>query len=110
MDQSQIMAQEDERQRLLQKRLTSMGCKAWFQRPPDNKMSYPCFLYRPSRPFVKNANDKPYIYIPCWNVIYISKEPDLGIVRRMLEEFSNCGCDREYENDNLYHYSFTLYF
>lgn len=49
------------------------------------------------------------MYTPCYNVIYICRMPDDTIVQRMLERFEHCDMDREYENDGLYHYSFTLY-
>ena len=93
----------------LQQALLAIAPKAWFKRPPDNRMTYPCFIYRPSRPRVIRADNKAYTYYPCYNVIYISQNPDDGITRRMLETFEYCDTDREYEADGLYHYSFTLY-
>ena len=55
----------------LQAKLRQIAPKAWYRRPPDNKMTYPCFIYRLSRPSVQRADNKPYIYTPCYNVIYI---------------------------------------
>ena len=93
----------------LQQTLLELAPKAWYKRPPDNKMSYPCFLYRLSRPDTRHAGNKVYIYTPCYNVIYISREPSDLIVRRMLERFEHCSFDREYQDDGLFHYSFVLY-
>lgn len=72
-------------------------------------MSYPCFIYRPSPPAVRHADNFVYMYKPCYNVIYISQEPSETIEKTMLETFEHCSADREYETDGLYHYSFTLY-
>lgn len=111
MGQDQSNMNQDEQRRLqLQARLRELAPKAWFKRPPDNKMTYPCFIYRPSKPDVIHANNRMYRMVPCWNVIYISSEPNVAIARNMLESFPYCSLDREYESDNLYHYSFTLYF
>lgn len=93
----------------LQAKLLELAPKAWYKRPPDNKMTYPCFLYRLSRPDTKRADNGVYTYTPCYNVIYISKEPSDDVVRSMLEGFEHCGFDREYQSDGLFHYSFTLY-
>lgn len=93
----------------LQQKLLTLAPKAWYRRPPDNKMVYPCFVYRMSRPAVRRADNHGYMVVPCYNVIYISQTPDDTIFRRMLETFEYCAADREYESDGLYHYSFTLY-
>ena len=93
----------------LQSMLLTLAPKAWFKRPPDNRMSYPCFIYRPSRPSTFRADNRLYTYTPGYNVIYISPEPSETIEKDMLETFEYCDVDREYQEDGLYHYSFTLY-
>lgn len=94
----------------LQKDLRTIAPKAYYRRPSDNKMEYPCFLYRMSPPQVLRADNRLYNLYPCYNVIYISRTPSDTIVRTMLEKFKYCSFDREYESDELYHYSFTLYY
>ena len=41
----------------LQAKLLELAPKAWYKRPPDNHMTYPCFLYRLSRPDTKRADN-----------------------------------------------------
>lgn len=89
--------------------MRDLAPKVWFKRPPNNKMSYPCILYRPGKPATKRADNRLYMYKEGYNVIYISQEPNETIMKQMLETFEHCSFDREYESDNLYHYSFTLY-
>ena len=72
-------------------------------------MAYPCFLYRPSRPATHRADNRVYMYVPCYNVVFISQEPNEEIERWMLGHFDHCDVDREYESDGLYHYSYTLF-
>ena len=94
----------------LQAKLLDLAPKAWFKRPPDNRMSYPCFIYRPTTPSVRRADNRLYLYLKGYNVIYISQEPNEDIERQMLETFEYCSSDREYESDGLYHYSFVIYY
>ena len=94
----------------LQQELLELAPKAWYKRPPDNKMTYPCIVYRPSKPSVLRANNRAYQIFPCYNVIYICQQADDSITQAMLEKFTHCDFDREYESDGLYHYSFTIYY
>lgn len=110
MDQDPIRDLDEERRLQLQAALLKIAPKAWYLRPADNRMTYPCFLYRPSKPFVLHADNRAYAMRPCWNVIYISQEPSLSIIRQMMEAFEWLEFDREYESDNLFHYSFALYY
>lgn len=72
-------------------------------------MTYPCIIYRPSTPAVRRADNHMYMYLNGYNVIYISRDPSETIVYDMLTKFEHCSFDREYETDDLYHYSFKLY-
>ena len=45
----------------LQAKLLELAPKAWFKRPPDNRMSYPCFIYRPTTPSVQRADNRLYL-------------------------------------------------
>lgn len=95
----------------LQAVLRTLAPKAWLKRPPDNKMSYPCFIYKPAKPLHLRGNDRVYLRFPCWSVTYITQDPNSNIVERMLDTFEYCELDRaEYESDGLYHYPFTLYY
>lgn len=94
----------------LQAELRTLAPKAWREEPSMPHMSYPCFVYRPSKPRVIRADNRAWLIHDCWNVIYISQEENAEIVRQMLEKFPHCEFDRLYEDDQLYHYSFTLFY
>lgn len=95
---------------ILQAELLKLAPKVWFKRPPDNKMTYPCIVYRPSDPYTVNADNRLYGYLKGYNVIYFSRTPNETIEQQMLETFEHCRVDREYESDGIYHYSFNLYY
>lgn len=94
----------------LQEILSSLASKAWYQAPPTNKMTYPCFVYKAIEPKVVRANNHGYVSIPGYEVLYISKQEDDDIVPVMLDEFQYCSVGRKYVSDNLYHYVFTIYY
>lgn len=94
----------------LQAKLKELAPAAWYQKPPANKMSYPCFVYKSIEPKVVYANNRGYINIPGYEVLYITQSENDEIMGRMLEEFCYCSVGRKYVSDNLYHYPFTIYY
>ena len=99
-----------ERRLELQSKLRELAPKAWYQKPPDNKMTYPCFVYKSIEPKLIWANNRGYIAIPGYEVVYITDREDDEIMMQMVEEFSFCHIGRKYVADNLYHYPFELYY
>ena len=94
----------------LQQKLLRLAPKAWYQKPPANRMTYPCFVYKAVEPRVHRADNKAYLITPKYEVLYISAEEDDGIWERMLDAFPYISVGRKYVSDNLYHYPFTINF
>lgn len=94
----------------LQAKLKTIAPRAWYQKPPANQMTYPCFVYKSIEPKVVYANNHGYLRIPGYEVLYISDTENDQIFDRMLEEFPYCTCGRKYTADQLYHYPFTIYY
>lgn len=87
-----------------------MGSRnVYFQPPESLKLKYPCIVYDEIRGRTFRANDKLYLYRKAYNLIVIDKDPDSEIPDR-LRELPLCDTDRIYVSDNLYHFSFTLYY
>lgn len=94
----------------LQQKLRERVPRAWYQKPPANQMSYPCFVYKSIEPKIVYANNRGYIRIPGYEVLYISKTEDDSICDWMIEQFAYCSVGRKYTADQLYHYPFTIYY
>ena len=94
----------------LQDKLRTIAPKVWYQRPPSNKMSYPCIIYKRTGMKTARANNHAYLRIPCYEILYIAQEDSDGIEDTMLDNFEHCSFDQKYVSDNLYHYAFTIYF
>ena len=92
----------------LQKELLELAPKAWYQKPPSNKMTYPCFVYKAVEPGTVRADNKVYLLTPRYEVLYITQTEDDGIWERMNEKFEHLSYGIKYVSDNLYHYPFTI--
>ena len=95
----------------LQARLeTILGSRNVYFMPPKNvAIKYPCFIYTRQRSFTRAANDKAYIRAKNFQITYISKDPDSGIIDTMLDNFEMCVHERSFTSDSLYHDVFDLY-
>ena len=92
----------------LQQELLKLAPKAWYQKPSTTKMSYPCFVYKALEPETVRADNRMYILMPRYEILYISQTEDDGIWNRMTDTFEYLSNGREYVSDNLYHYPFTV--
>lgn len=96
----------------LQARLEQiLGSRNVYFAPPETvKIKYPCFVYNYQRFSTRKADDKTYTAYPHYEVTYISKDPDSGMINRMLDEFEMCSHTASFMSDNLNHDRFDLYF
>lgn len=81
----------------------------YFQPPEGVKLSYPCIIYEEVRGRTIRADDELYHYRKAYNLILIEKNPDTTTPDK-IRELPLCDTDRIYKADNLYHYTFTLYY
>lgn len=94
----------------LQQQLLKLAPKAWYQKPPSNQMTYPCFVYKAIEPNVVRADNKAYLFTPQYEILYISATENDDIWETMLNTFDYCSVGRKYVSDNLYHYVFNVYY
>ena len=88
-----------------------LGSRNVYFAPPESvKLKYPCFVYGYQRFFGRHADDKTYISVPHYEVTYISKDPDSGMIDRMLDEFEMITHTTSFMSDNLAHDRFDLYY
>lgn len=79
--------------------------------PPENKrMKYPCVRVRLNTGRTRYADNKPHIFTPSWEIIYIGYEPDEEMVNNIMFAFSRISYTRHYTADGLHHNSFILYY
>lgn len=71
-------------------------------------MTYPCFVYKAAEPETVRADNKVYVLMPRYEILYISQLEDDGIWEKMAGAFEYCSIGRKYVSDNLYHYPFTV--
>lgn len=81
----------------------------YFQPPETIKMVYPCIVYELSKIDPRFADNKPYSLNNRYTLIFISKDPD-DPIKFEIAKLQGCRFDRSYKADNLYHYSYSIYY
>lgn len=82
----------------------------YFQPPESVKMRYPAVVYELQRIETRHADDEIYRMHDCYSVTYITNDPDSPIPHDLLRRFQYIRFDRAFRSDNLYHYTYTLYY
>lgn len=82
----------------------------YFQPPRSTEIKYDCIRYSKDGMFKQNANNKAYMNVNRYQVIFITKNPDSDIPDKIIEHFPMCTFDRFYTADGLNHFVFTLYY
>jgi hypothetical protein len=97
-----------QRQKLHDKLLTFCP-NVYFQRPPADKMVYPCIVYKRDYAVSQFADNNVYRHTKRWMVTVIDRDPDSVIPDRVafmpLSTFS-----RFFTADNLNHDIYSVYF
>ena len=90
-------------------RSTLGSTNVYFDPPESFKLKYPCIVYNLSGNYLRKADNKNYINMKRYTLIYITKDAD-DPMADVLEDLDHCSLDRPYSSDNLYHYAYTIYF
>ena len=83
----------------------------YFQPPESIRMKYPCFVYERDGMDINPANDKKYIKYIRYEVMYITKNPDVSdMIEKTLDSFQYITYVRHFVSDSLNHEIFDLYY
>lgn len=101
------MSRRIELQKVLEKLLGSEN--VYFQPPENLKMKFDCIRYSRSKIAADFADNRPYNFYDCYQVIAITRNPDSDLPHK-IASLPMCSYDRHYTADNLNHDVFTLYY
>lgn len=95
----------------LQKKLEEiLGSNQVFFQPPTNiRITYPAIIYKIDNDRKMYANDGVYNIKDRYYVTLIHTDPD-NEIKDKLDRFPFSSLSRCFTNDNLYHYSYYIYF
>ena len=79
----------------------------YFQPPENVKMVYPCFRYTEAGDTGIHADDRPYLHVRQYTVIYITRSADPTLPEAM-KNLPQVRFDRRYSANNLNHFVFTF--
>lgn len=81
----------------------------YFQPPSNVRMKYPAIVYTRIGIEPLRADNGAYNLTPAYEVVVIDANPDSSIVYEMAK-LPKCRHTRHYEQDNLNHDAFKLYY
>ena len=103
------MASEVNRRLELHDLLKSICPNCYFSPPASKQLNFPCIKYDRANNSVMRADNLPYFITTRYTVTVIDPDPDSEIVPE-IEKLPMCTFDRHYENDNLNHDVFTIFY
>lgn len=87
-----------------------LGSRNVYFQPPENiKLKYPCIIYSFAKFHTKKADNRDYLRGRRYEITLIHTNPDNEVVDK-LQDLQYCDLDRPFVSDNLYHYTFTLFY
>ena len=81
----------------------------YFQPPAGFRLNYPAIVYGLSKIRDSEANNQTYLRHRSYDITLIDPDPESEFVDDILN-LPYCSFDRSFENDNLNHFTFTIYF
>ena len=107
METNQRKIRRVELQRKLEEILGSTN--VYFQPPENVKLKFPCIIYEVGAGLRTPADNIKYLYNQGYSVTFITKDPDSDIPDKILD-LPYCSPERQFKNENLYHWVFFIYF
>lgn len=81
----------------------------YFQPPESFQMTYPCVVYTRDADITEHANNKLYLDKMRYQVTVMDRDPD-SVIPNHIRKLPYCSFSRHYQEDNLNHDVFTLYY
>lgn len=102
---------EQNRLKLHEKLCKLLGSRQCYYCPPTGlNMKYPCIRYELASSKPEYADNKIYKHYWRYTLTVIDYDPDSEIPTKLLEEFSYCTNNRNYQADGLNHFVYSLYY
>lgn len=87
-----------------------LGSSNVYYNPPASiQMSYPCIKYELEDILHEHSNNRVYIRNQRYGATLIDPRPDSPLVEK-IDELEYCSMGRSYKADNLWHFTFTIFF
>lgn len=94
----------------LSKQLHTLVSNCYYQPPASVSLKYPCIVYSRQGEKTRRADDDIYNNFIRYTLTYIDTKPDSPVVDKIARSFRFCSFDRVFISDNLYHYTYTLFY
>ena len=86
-----------------------LGSRNVYFQPTENiRMQYPAIVYSRSSAEQQPADNHPYINFMLYDVTLIDRDPDDGLVQKIMKELPGSRYYRHYASQNLHHDVFVV--
>lgn len=82
--------------------------QVYFQPPENIRMKYPAIVYSRDSASQQPADNIPYSNFMLYTVILMDRDPDDGLVEKLLKYLPSSRYDRHYTSQNLHHDVFVV--
>lgn len=82
----------------------------YFQPPESVKLQYDCIIYKIANRNDLRADDTRYRHLVCYEIMFISRNPDSEIPERLMDSFQYISFVKYFTVDNLHHELFNIYY
>lgn len=82
----------------------------YYQAPEDNRMIYPCIIYKLDDMPAIHADNNPYLWGHKYQVTVIDRNPESPLRERVQALPTARMKTSPYVKDNLHHFVFSLYY
>lgn len=104
------MDRRNELHQILKKLYINGTPHVYYQAPKDEKIIYPCIIYKLDDMPAAHANNNPYIIGHKYRVTVIDQNPESPL-RERVAKLPTCRMETApYAKDNLHHFVFSLYY
>lgn len=86
----------------LQVELEKLCPNVYFQPPPSLQMKFPCIVYERRDISTQYADNKPYIHHDIYRVIYIDKDPESDVPKKILD-LPMSTYETQYKKNEMYY-------
>lgn len=85
------------------------GDQIYYQPPEGFRLDYPCIVYEMTGVWDRFGSGKRFAGKRKYQMMLITRDPDCPAVEKLLG-LTYTALDRTFTTDNLYHYTFTIYY
>lgn len=88
---------------------SSNPASCWFQPPDNTKLVYPAIVYKRKYGNINHADNRAYLYKPCYEIKVFDANPDSSFIQWMIDNVPGVRYVNHFTSNNLNVEVFEVY-